>query len=82
MMYTAHDGKTFGSYEALCEYEMLCGPNKEHWKSEYNKCKARDARILNAFGGQENASIIGKIILYGIVFFSFICLVYCIIAGL
>lgn len=63
MMYTSHDGKTFSSYKSLCQHEMIFGPNKDYWAAEYNKCKERDDRIIRAVGGQDNANVIGKVML-------------------
>jgi hypothetical protein len=40
MMYIAHDGRTFGSYTALCDYEMLYSRTAEErkfWKEEKEK---------------------------------------------
>ena len=81
MIYTAHDGKTFTSYESLCEHEMFYGPNKEYWTAEYKKCKQRDERIVKAVGGQENASIIGKIILTIIVVIVIVSFIACLAMG-
>ena len=75
MMYTSHDGKTFSSYKSLCEHGMMFSPNKNYWTAEYNKCKERDDRFVRAVGGQDNATVIGKILLtviFGIVALSLI----------
>lgn len=80
MMYTSHDGKTFSSYKSLCEHEMMFGPNKNYWTAEYNKCKDRDEKIVNALGGQKNSENIAKLFRYALFTFIAFCLIYMFIA--